>query len=240
MSDLVAVAEVPIKEEVSLPAYERWEWHLPGLLRRLRLPTHGVVQVGAHTGQEVEALTRAGFRRLVMMEPNGDHIPELRAQLRLHHQAAGLAEPVGGHPPQEIVQAAAGQERGRAVLHVTDYDQQASLLHPMFPMTVTRQDSIPVVPVRDVQHGCNVLVVDVQGAELDVLKGTDLSRLDLAVIEGSTEARYLGGSTLGGIADYMHAHGWRQVESWPHTRPHVTDVAWLAPFPGVSSDDRPD
>ncbi|MDQ1742858.1 MAG: hypothetical protein QOE23_1197 [Pseudonocardiales bacterium] len=207
----------------------RWEEQLPGLINRLGLATEGVVQVGAHVGQEVQALSRCGFRRLVMMEPNADHTAALRRQLHLHHAGAGLAEPADGLPPREIVQAAAGRERGQLVLHVTEYDQQASLLMPLLPMAVVRQDTIGVVPVREVQAGCNVLVVDAQGAELEVLAGTDLSRLELAVIEGSTWARYAGGATLDSIGVYMRAHGWRQVAAWAHLRPHVVDVAWLAP-----------
>ncbi|MDQ1740672.1 MAG: hypothetical protein QOE53_2324, partial [Pseudonocardiales bacterium] len=154
----------------------RWEDQLPALIERLALPTDGVVQVGAHIGQEVPALTRCGFRRLVMMEPNPDHITTLRQQLQLHHLNAGLPEPAGGLPAREMVPAAAGRERGELVLHVTEYDQQASLLVPMFPMAVVRRDRIPVVPVREVQTGCNVLVIDAQGAELDVLAGADLTR----------------------------------------------------------------
>jgi hypothetical protein len=95
---------------------------------------------------------------------------------------------------------------------------------------VVREDSTPVVPVRDIQHGCNVLVVDAQGGELDVLAGADLDRLDLAVIEGSTWARYHGGATLDTIAEYMLSHGWRPVVTWAHVRPHVDDVVWLAPM----------
>lgn len=207
----------------------RWEDRLPELIDRLGLATDGVVQVGAHVGQEVRALTRCGFRRLVMMEPNADHTAALRHQLHLHHRGAGLAEPAGGLPAREIVLAAAGRERGQLVLHVTEYDQQASLLMPLLPIAVVRQDAIAVVPVREVQAGCNVLVVDVQGAELEVLAGTDLSRLQLAVIEGSTWARYDGGATLDSIATFMRSQGWRQVAAWAHVRPHVVDVAWLSP-----------
>jgi FkbM family methyltransferase len=207
----------------------RWEDQLPGLIDRLSLPTDGVVQVGAHIGQEVQALTRCGFRRLVMMEPNSDHSTILRRQLQLHHLSAGLPEPAGGLPARELVQAAAGRERGELVLHVTEYDQQASLLVPLLPMAVVRRDTIPVVPVREVQAGCNVLVIDAQGAELDVLAGADLTRLQLAVIEASTWARYQGGATLASIEDYMRSQGWRQIAVWAHVRPHVVDVAWLAP-----------
>jgi FkbM family methyltransferase len=219
---------VAVKSGDQLATYERWETHLPALLARLGVPADGVIQVGAHTGQEVEALTACGFRRLVMMEPNQDHVAELRGRLR-HHELARLGEPAGGLPAREVVPAAAGRERGRATLHVTEYDQQASLLPPMLPLVVTRQDTIPVIPVREVQHGCNVLVVDAQGAELDVLAGTDLDRLDLAVIEGSTWARYDGGSTLDSISAYMIENGWNQVAAWPHARPYVIDMAWRAP-----------
>jgi len=218
---------VPDRQDSVITA--RWEDQLPALIERLGLPTDGVVQVGAHIGQEVQALTRCGFRRLVMMEPNSDHTMALARQLRLHHLTAGLPEPAGGLPARQMVLAAAGRERGELVLHVTEYDQQASLLVPMSPMTVVRRDRIPVVPVRDVQAGCNVLVIDAQGAELDVLAGADLTRLQLAVIEASTSARYQGGSTVESIGAYMRSRGWRQVAIWAHVRPHVVDVAWLAP-----------
>ncbi|TDD84508.1 hypothetical protein E1293_12790 [Actinomadura darangshiensis] len=83
--------------------------------------------------------------------------------------------------------------------------------------------------MREVQHGCNVLVADVQGAELAVLEGTDLDRLDLAVIEGSTWARCTGGSTLDDIAAYIRDADWREVAVFRHSRPYVADVVWLSP-----------
>ena len=206
----------------------RWEEQLPGLLDRLGLPTDGVVQVGAHVGQEVQALSRCGFRRLVMMEPNPDHTAALRQQLQAH-LTAGRPASAGGLPAAELVLAAAGRERGELVLHVTEHDQQASLLMPLQPMSVVREDTVAVIPVREVQAGCNVLVIDAQGAELEVLAGADLSRLQLAVVEGSTSARYQGGATLDSVGDYMRSRGWRQIAGWAHVRPHVVDVAWLAP-----------
>jgi FkbM family methyltransferase len=227
--DAQAARENPVPEHHGGWITARWEDQLPALIGRLSLPTDGVVQVGAHIGQEVQALTRCGFRRLVMMEPNPDHSTTLRQQLQLHHRNAGLPEPPGGLPARELVLAAAGRERGELVLHVTEYDQQASLLVPLLPMAVVRRDTIPVVPVREVQAGCNVLVIDAQGAELEVLAGTDLTRLQLAVIEASTWARYQGGATLETIGDYMRLQGWRQIATWAHVRPHVVDVGWLAP-----------
>ncbi len=216
--------------EVTVPyVTARWEDELPALLRSLRMPRYGVAQVGAHTGQEVQALTSCGFRRMVMIEPNREHARVLRSQLEQYHGTAKLPPPTSGHPPREVVVAAAGRENGQAVLHVTEYDQQASLLPPLPPMNVTRRDVTPVIPLRQVQHGCNVLVVDVQGAEIDVLAGCDLDRLDLAVIEGSTWPRYEGGASVQTIATYMQSRGWQAVAAWAHVRPHVVDVAWLSP-----------
>ena len=225
----VSTGDSPLSAVRPPGAYPRWEDHLPGLLAELGLPADGVIQIGAHAGQEIEALTRCRFRRLVMVEPNPDHFPALATALRLHHAAAGLPPPPGGHRPREIVRAAAGRVRGRTTLHITEYDQQASPLPPLPPMVVVREVAVDVIPVREIQHGCNVLVIDAQGAELDVLAGADLVSLDLAVIEGSTRARYRGGSTVRSIADHMRRRGWRPVARWPHARPDVVDVAWLAP-----------
>ncbi|MEU4828333.1 FkbM family methyltransferase [Actinomadura citrea] len=220
------------------PVYVRWERQLPGLMDRLGVAPVGVVQVGAHIGQEVPALVRCGFRRLVMVEPNRDHSAALARELGRH--LSGRPEPEGGRPSQEVVLAAAGRERGTATLHVTEYDQQASLLAPLPPMTVTRLDTTEVVPVREVQHGCNVLVVDAQGAELDVLAGADLDRLDLAVIEGSAEARYHCGATRQAVAAYMQDRGWRLVANWTHARANVADMAWLAPSTSLRATYRAD
>jgi FkbM family methyltransferase len=206
----------------------RWEEQLPELLAEYDLPRDGVVQVGAHTGQEVGVFTRLGFRRLVMMEPNEDHLLRLAQRLREQHEAAGLPLPADGLPPREVVRAAAGRVAGQATLYVTEYDQQSSMLAPL-GMAVTREVTIPVVPVSAVQAGCNLLVVDAQGAELDVLAGADLERFQLVVVEGSAEARYTGGSTVESIAGFLRQAGWRQVAVWAHVRPDVYDMAWLGP-----------
>jgi hypothetical protein len=34
---------------------------------------------------------------------------------------------------------------------------------------------------------------------------------------------------LESISAYMRSQRWRQVAIWAHVRPHVVDVAWLAP-----------
>ena len=206
----------------------RWEERLPELLDRVRLPRDGVVQVGAHVGQEVEAFTRLGFRRLVMMEPNQDHLPMLEERLRQHHEVAGLPAPADGLPAREVVQAAAGRSPGQATLYVTEYDQQSSMLSPL-QRVVTREIDVPVVPVARVQAGCNLLVVDAQGAEVDVLAGADLDGFQMIVVEGSTCARYAGGATVDSIADFLRAAGWRQAAAWAHVRPEVYDLAWFSP-----------
>lgn len=225
LATIVPVADVRLGSYEG--EYERWEERLGGLMSALGVPSLGVIQVGAHLGQEIPALAACGFGRMVMMEPNPDLTEKLEA--RLAEYAGAPAADDHSRPAWEVVRAAAGRERGRAVLHVTEYDQQSSLFAPMVSLVVQRKDITPVVPVREVQEGCNVLVADVQGAELEVLYGTDLDRIDLAVIEGSTLPRYRGGATLSAVADFMLTHGWRQVAEFPHARPGVSDVAWLAP-----------
>ncbi|MDX6741594.1 FkbM family methyltransferase [Actinocorallia sp. A-T 12471] len=209
--------------------YVRWEERLCGLMSTLGVAPRGVVQVGAHRGQEIPALAACGFGRMVLVEPNPDLTSILEDELTAFLGPA-LSD-AAGPPVWEVVRAAAGRARGRAVLHVTEYDQQSSLFAPVASLAVRRRDITPVVPVHEVQEGCNVLVADVQGAELEVLHGTDLDRIDLAVVEGSAVPRYRGGATLASVADFLRGRGWRQVAEYPHARPGVSDVAWLAPRP---------
>lgn len=183
--------------------FARLDELLAGVARR------GVVHVGAHHGQEVPAYRAAGFERIVLVEPNPAHwaaLASLGDDVVLHRCAAG--------------------PRGRATLHVTRYDTESSLLRPL-QKRVCRTVDVDVVPLADLQAGCNVAVVDVQGGELDVLRTAALESLDAAIVECEVVPRYAGGARRDEIeAFFAAADGWELAGVFEHRTPELHDIAW--------------
>lgn len=181
---------------------------LADLMAREGVAAQGVVHVGAHLGQEIPAYREIGFGRIVAVEPN----PECHAGLEAFDDVS-------------VVRAACGRTPGTLDLYVTKKRKRSSLYRPLRDEhhTVT----VPVIPLASVQDGCNVVVVDVQGAELDVVAGADLDLLDLVVLETRTVHEYRGAPLHDDVVRAMTARGWRPVETWLHGKGRVRDVAFL-------------
>lgn len=169
----------------------------------------GIVHAGAHKGQEVRDYRAARFRQITLIEPNPALWPALdRLGVTIHRCAAGLP--------------------GVATLHVTEWDERSSTLTPVdYPVATTLQ--VEVRAMSDLQQGCNVAVLDVQGAELEVLKSADLDRLDAVIVETSAVPRYHGAATRSDIAAYLIAAGWRHSSNWGGHSAGIIDEVWRHP-----------
>lgn len=171
----------------------------------------GVVHVGAHKGQEVAAYRRAGFGHIVLVEANPKLWPTLDRITNV-----------------TIERCAAGR-KGQAILHVTEWDERSSLLAPLKYPLVDKL-TVPVVPLADMQTGCNVAVLDVQGSELDVLRTADLARLDAVVVEVCDRPRYTGAALRADVETFMTESGWVLTGTYGgHSAPDLVDQVWKAP-----------
>lgn len=169
----------------------------------------GVVHVGAHRGQEVADYRRAGFRRIVLVEPNPALWPDL--------DRLGVSE----------VHTCAAGSPGLVTLYVTEWDERSSTLLPPGEYGVVETIAVERRPLAEMQTGCNVAVLDVQGAELDVIRSADLDRLDVLIVETSDRVRYEGAATREEIANYLTDAGWRRwrVITAGHS-PGIADELW--------------
>lgn len=175
---------------------------LAGVLRT------GVVHAGAHRGQEVPAYRAAGFGRIVLIEPNPTHHDELRALVGV-----------------EVAPFAAGTGN-TATLHRTKWDEQSSLLTPE---SIAVLDTVPVEvrPLSDFQGGVNVAVLDVQGAELDVLRSADLDRLDAVIVEQDSKVRYDGAAAPDEVRALLLEAGFTLSSTWPHRWDFLCEEVWI-------------
>jgi FkbM family methyltransferase len=164
-----------------------------------------ILDVGAHTGQfALFARERFPASSIHCFEP----LEEARAQ---------LWNIVETDPEMEIQPLALGADATRAPLHVTAKTDSSSLL-PVGPQQMaafpgTREVRTVDVPVRTLdswagEHPLDrptLLKIDVQGFELDVLRGalSTLARVDEILVEASFVELYVGQPLAGEVISFL-------------------------------------
>jgi FkbM family methyltransferase len=178
------------------------------LIRRAAIDV--VIDVGANDGPYAAALRSGGFRgRIVSFEPQEDAY-------------ARLVVAASSDPLWETYKLAVAATPGRAVLHVAGNSSSSSLL-PMseqhavsapesryvgeLQVDVASLNSLGDQLVGPAEHG--YLKVDVQGAELEVLRGAEgvLSRMRVVEVELSLATLYEGGAVLSDVVAFLERAG---------------------------------
>ena len=182
-------------------------------------PLRTLVHVGEHLAQERTLYERMGFRDILWIEGS----PETYRRL-VDSFSGDSAKSIARH---RTLCALLSEETGRDVAFYQFNNEGAS--DSLFPATQRLHDRWPhVQQTADVQRlttltldeaiesqglagNVNVLVVDVQGAELLVLKGgtRTLSEVDAVVCEVSTEPFYDGGVLYPELKEFLNAYGFR-------------------------------
>ena len=187
--------------------YEFYKAGFEDTVKKSGIRVGGIVHVGAHEGQEVEMYEAMGFDPIVLVEAD----PDLACAL-----TGKFGERV------EVIAAAAGCAYSTADLYVVDRDTQLSSLYKPVPCMGFRAHeelhkvTVPVVPLTAiVDDRVNVAVVDVQGAELEVMRGAP-DTLDLVVLEVGTDKWYTGQPLRSDVERYMSSSGWKSVDVYAH------------------------
>lgn len=147
----------------------------------------GIIHVGAHEGEEVDEYMEI-TSNIALWEP----IPSLAKKLK------------NTWPATQVVQAAAWNEETKIDFWVTSLGEGSSPLRPLEHEIV---DTIDVAAYRiDEVHEndeYNVLVIDTQGSELHALKGCDLTKYDIIIVETNSRQRYENAPLRDEVIDYL-------------------------------------
>lgn len=188
---------------------------LATLLPRYGIVPRGLIHVGANEGQELDAYVAAGFPALMLFEPLA--APHARLLARI----AALPEGIDAVAHRVALGAAPGE----AEMFVADNQAaSSSLLSPMAGRRVWRKvrftgrETVAVATLDSFTAGqsrYNVLVLDVQGFEVEVLRGgsATLAALDCIVCELNREATYHGSASVGDIDGLLAGAGFRRMET---------------------------
>lgn len=172
----------------------------------------GVIHVGAHEGQETELYGEMGFSAGLFFEPQPEMFDRLTERLR-------------PFPGFRAIRAAVGSQAGTAKMYASVNDGLSSSLlkpklhlehYPDIPFPTTLE--VPLISLdeffktEDISL-YNFLNLDVQGYELEVLKGSMgiLHRIDAILSEINRVELYEGCVMIEGLERFLAQFGFRRV-----------------------------
>ena len=182
-----------------------------GLRKKYNMDVKGVIHIGGHYGEEIDEYVRNGIQEVVIFEPLSDcfdvlceNIRDLNANITAHQVALGSVE-------------------GTATMYVSDNEKQSSSIlkpkvhithhpHVKFPET----EEVEVKVLDDYEYTeYNFLNMDVQGYELEVLKGATetLKHVDYVYCEVNRDEVYEGNAYVEELDEFLSSYNMERVET---------------------------
>jgi FkbM family methyltransferase len=184
-----------------------------GLRKKYNMDVKGIIHIGGHYGEEIDEYIRNGIQEIVIFEPLSDsfdvlceNIKDLNANIIAH-------------------QVALGPEETMATMYVSDNEKQSSSLlkpkvhithHPHVKFPETEEVEVKVLDDFDYTE-YNFINMDVQGYELEVLKGATetLKHVDYVYCEVNRDEVYEGNAYVEELDEFLSAYNMERVEtSW--------------------------
>jgi FkbM family methyltransferase len=182
------------------------------LKKHFKKPLKGAVHIGAFHGEEKEWYTENGINPIVWVEANPNYENILKER----------------YPEDIVIISGVGNENKIATFNVANNGQSSSFLkmgthleqHPsvFFVDTI----DVEIKPMKQIIQENNIdiskynfLNVDVQGYELEVLKGFEdiLNSMDYVYLEVNTNYLYLECALIEDIDQYLQKYDLKRVET---------------------------
>lgn len=192
-------------------------------LRRAKMPLQpffqeakGVIHVGAHFGEEILTYAQHGLN-VLWIEANPFLMPRLMLNLRGFIKQRALLAQVGTDARTERNFFISNNDGASSSVYAIKEHEVIWPEVKMINQISLEQKTLPQV-LQDENMSADdydILVLDVQGAELDVLKGipnlrTQFSRIELEAVDFPA---YSGCAVRSQIIDYLKAEGYRETEA---------------------------
>lgn len=184
---------------------------LEELVQKYQVKIKGLIHVGAHYGQEYEIYQKLGIANLIFFEP----LPQNFEILKTH---------VG--EKAKLFQLALGNENKKVKMYIESANNgmSSSILKPQkhleqYPQIVFDQEEIvEMVRLDDFlseKENYNFLTIDVQGYELEVLKGTQetLASISGILTEVNRDELYSNCAQVEQLDDFLARFDFQRVET---------------------------
>lgn len=185
------------------------------LVSKYDLTINGVLHVGAHHGEEIKEYIDKGITKMVFFEPLSDSLKVLEENLSYHADKAEI----------QIFPYALGNEEKEVEMYVSNFDGMcSSVLKPkvvlqQYPaITFNQKESVKMIRMDSADinfQDYNFMNIDVQGYELEVLKGSEktLNTIDYVYTEINREEVYEDAPHVDKLDEFLHTYGFSRVET---------------------------
>lgn len=176
----------------------------------------GVVHIGAHYGEEIQEYVDNGIQKIIVFEPLSKNFEVLSDRLQ------DVNADIQGY------QVALGSQQGTATMYLSSNEAQSSSIlkpkehlehHPDVTFDGTEEVEVSLLDNYDLGES-NFINMDVQGYELEVLKGgkETLNNVDYVYCEVNRGEMYENNAMINDIDEYLGGYGFERVETyWPET-----------------------
>lgn len=183
-----------------------------GLKQKYNMKINGVIHIGAHYGEEVDHYLQEGITNIALFEPLEENYNVIKSRLKEDSNI-------------QTFNVALGSVAGEMEMYVSSNEKQSSsLLAPKLHLTHHPNVFFPYTTKVEVNTldsysfpGYNFINMDVQGYELEVLKGAKntLKNIDYVYCEVNRAEVYENNAMVEDIDDFLSAYNMQRVEtSW--------------------------
>lgn len=186
---------------------------LQDIVTKYKMNISGVIHIGAHHGEEVSNYIKMGITDMVLFEPLRENFEVLEKSIS-NYSFADI----------ETHQVALGNDNKTVSMNLSSNElESSSILKPkehlnLYPGIVfDRTEEVKMKRLDD--YDCknyNFLNVDVQGYELEVLKGAKetLQQIDYVYCEVNQSEVYEGNAFVEQVDEYLSAYKLKRVETF--------------------------
>jgi FkbM family methyltransferase len=177
------------------------EW----LDREVGLDITGIVHCGAHLGEEAEAYSKY-TDTVLWIEGNPELIPQLRQNVAAYHHSVVCS--LVGAEPGEVEFNVSNNGQSSSVLELGTHLDKHPDVHYIGARTLPMR-TIDDIVIRNWALGSNFLALDLQGYELEALKGAErfLQGVRYVYTEINVDELYVGCARLPDLHDFLEERG---------------------------------
>ena len=180
------------------------------IIKKYNMNISGVIHIGAHYGEEIPNYVNVGIKNIILFEPLEENFKVLKKNISPYLNLN-----------IKKYQVALGNQNTTITMNLSSNNlESSSILEPkqhlnLYPdITFDRTEEVELQKLDDYNcNNYNFINMDVQGYELEVLKGAKdtLNHIDYVYCEVNRDEIYEGNAYIEDIDKYLSKYNMRRV-----------------------------